>query len=110
LRHYLLGNGTLDYSIAIVIDVCGIDSPYLHSVFYPAGGRQEGHHAYQFTVNGITFVLFLGKRLPSYITQYCTSSAQNPVLYSTKSDRDIVNSFLHLMKTARVATSLKRGQ
>jgi hypothetical protein len=70
LRLFLLGDGEFPNDAVAWVSVAASVKPE-NVVVFPYGGSRDGFHLYEFSVPGLAFHLFLGKRIPDEIRSLC---------------------------------------
>ena len=108
-RRFLLGRGEFPEHAAVLVDVFGFRSITLGTMIFPYGGNQGVYHCFKFSIPGVGFNLFVGQLMPSGVRRCCTLRSPEGILWSSKKDNAIVDNFVEMMRTAKVAQRLAGG-
>ena len=83
-RLFLLGESEFPVDVALLTKIVPTHEPSLNTIIFPYGGRsKKNYYQYSFTIPGITFDLFIGKRIPPETRQCSTAtSPEGMILYT----------------------------
>jgi hypothetical protein len=111
LRQFLLDRSEFPADAVIVLSVSPEDDVRAAAlgVFPYLKNRSAGLDQYNFTMNGLTFDLFVGKALSPVHRGMCLLRAHgNPVFMAASMDSEVIQSFGKMLSTARAVGKLAR--
>lgn len=97
-RQYLLGKNSFPRDAVLHIWVIGRDNKAPGFIFPYRIRREKTHQEYRFPVQGVLFILYLGKKIGKNYRDFCAHhSAEKYIFMSDKVNDTIENSFAHLI-------------
>ena len=108
-RMYLLGERELPFDAVLCIGITKNETPPLICTF-PVGGRVEaGYYSYSFWIPGLSFDLFLGKRMPNAIRAICSVRTPGQLLYiSDRYQEKLLAGAVPLIRKSKPTLKLER--
>ncbi len=84
-RQFLLGVAEFPANAVIWVAVVRSERP-APVIFYPTGERVHGYHRHTFDVLGLSYMLYVGNRLPQEIRRLCAARSPARYLFFTNID------------------------
>lgn len=109
LRSYLLGQAAFPADAVVWVSL--IPDPNIWNQFtFPYGGKQQIYWQYRFSFLGITFQLFVGKRLDSRIRRMCSLRSPEMFIYVADETADfVIRDAGKLLARSKPTLSLRAG-
>jgi hypothetical protein len=111
LRLFLLGNADFPANAAVVLSISGerdVGASAM-AVFPYFKNHNNNCRQHNFTMNGLTFDLFVGKSLPAAYRAMCLWRSPNrPVFFAGSMDSQVVQEFGGMMSTAKTVGKLAK--
>jgi hypothetical protein len=100
-RRFLLGEASFPDSVCLSVLV-GVEGRMVELAINPVSGNENGFHQHKFTISGLTFLLFVGARLPiEYVTTSFSPAPERYIsIYPKGEQRQLVELF-NLYRRAR---------
>jgi hypothetical protein len=107
VRAFLLGDGPFPDAAALWVAVMRTDAPPPVMTF-PRGGSKGAYHQHNFDIPGLSFTLFLGKRLPPLAHELCAIHSTDRIVFFSPVHKVVDERCAKLFAGAKVGPALKR--
>jgi len=106
-RRYLLGEAPFPQKVALILHISKEAQPDM-TVAFPCTNRDSGFFRHKFYVLGLSFIMYVGNRMPESATVGSLSSKEKPVAWlCSLTDDSLLEAVARDAKQAKMARGLK---
>jgi len=99
-RRYLLGMDSFPLNTAVTISVANFESPLLRALKFPQGSIADGYRTFLFNIPGISFMIFVGKKIPDEVMEFQAAGPGRFILL-TDYEKYLAADIMFKLKTAK---------
>jgi hypothetical protein len=99
-RRYLLDSDSFPLNTAVTISVASFEGPLLRAMKFPEGSVADGYRTFLFNIPGISFMIFVGKKIPDEVMEFQAAGPGRFILL-TDYEKHLAGDIMSKLKTAR---------